>query len=274
MFLNDEQTCTKCGETKSLDAFYLDKSLKNGRRPDCKTCRCAVSKAWRVANPEHDKAIHRRKGLRKYNLTLERYNELLAAQDNKCAICGFNKQIGDRNLGVDHDHETGRVRGLLCHSCNVGIGHLGDGAEGVARALTYLQRTSGVDQRYAAAQKMEQRDIDSDRCASDVPGVRRRNLRRVCGTTPEQYDDLLAAQDGTCACCEADSPGRGENFFVDHDHNTVSVRGLLCYGCNLGIGLLGDSIESVQRALEYLKRSEIPAGAPPLPLDTVYALNG
>ena len=81
-------------------------------------------------------AEHHRSKLKKYGLTPADYNDLLARQSGVCGICG--KPPNGKALGVDHCHESGRVRGLLCNDCNIGIGKLGDTAEGVQRALRYL----------------------------------------------------------------------------------------------------------------------------------------
>lgn len=72
----------------------------------------------------------------KYGLTLADYNAMLAAQDMACAICG---QRSDKPLHVDHDHETGEVRGLLCNSCNTGLGFFKDRIRLLAAAIVYLE---------------------------------------------------------------------------------------------------------------------------------------
>jgi hypothetical protein len=78
---------------------------------------------------------------RDYGITQDQLNALVEFQDNKCGIC--MKTIGDTRatLNVDHDHRSGVVRGVLCSSCNTAIGRLGDDAEGVRRALYYLENT-------------------------------------------------------------------------------------------------------------------------------------
>jgi hypothetical protein len=89
--------------------------------------------------------------LRRYGITLEQYNALLAAQGGLCACC-HSKDIGRKGsragltLFVDHAHASGLIRGLVCHKCNVGIGSLGDTAAGVQRALLYLTKpdTAGI----------------------------------------------------------------------------------------------------------------------------------
>lgn len=72
--------------------------------------------------------------LRQYNLNYSTYLDLLNKQNNLCSICKQEKQ-----LYVDHNHETGEVRGLLCHKCNSGIGMLEDNPELTQRATEYLK---------------------------------------------------------------------------------------------------------------------------------------
>jgi hypothetical protein len=76
----------------------------------------------------------------RYGITPEEYDELLVSQNGVCAICGEECSTG-RRLSVDHDHETGRVRGLLCSKCNYGIGHLKT-VENLERAIDYLENKS------------------------------------------------------------------------------------------------------------------------------------
>ena len=80
-----------------------------------------------------------------YGITEEQYEAMLTVQGGRCAICRslptWNWPRDGRSqprLCIDHDHQTGKVRGLLCHACNVGIGNLGDDASRVRAALTYL----------------------------------------------------------------------------------------------------------------------------------------
>lgn len=73
----------------------------------------------------------------RYRLTLEEYDALLVAQDGRCAICREPKAEGE-HLHVDHCHETGNVRGLLCNSCNLGIAHMGEDPRLLHSAAVYL----------------------------------------------------------------------------------------------------------------------------------------
>lgn len=90
---------------------------------------------------------------------------------------------------------------------------------------------------------------------------RRRNDLAKYGMTVEQYEDMLANQGGVCAICGQDEPlahgrtGRKFRLSVDHCHATGNVRGLLCQKCNRAVGLLGDSIDLLEKAVAYLKGS-------------------
>jgi len=85
---------------------------------------------------------------RTYGLSIEEYNKLYEAQGGVCSICGHpetstNKKTGQLyNLSVDHNHKTGAVRGLLCYSCNVSLGHFKDDISKLLAAIEYLKKYS------------------------------------------------------------------------------------------------------------------------------------
>lgn len=213
-----EKTCLKCGETKSLDAFYRDKSRNDGRSVYCSVCR----KSWKQENAEqisaynkqyqaeyrqknrerlnaHDRAryaadpsrlerareyqrIHRDERskylrsyyqqnkdrltermaayytqnaealkkyarrahlLAKYGLTEDQYLEMMVGQEGKCAICGLPSD--KRHLTVDHCHTTGKIRSLLCGTCNTGLGSFKDSIDVLRRAIAYLEKHNSTD---------------------------------------------------------------------------------------------------------------------------------
>lgn len=148
------KTCSKCKEEKSVEDFY--KSSRYGYQAWCKKCNTQAQKDWRENSRDkyrnyHDKwyeenknsvlKASRDRALRKYGISEEEYSRLYVSQQGICAICGkpeTRKQNGKETLlCVDHDHETGRIRGLLCHTCNVGIGMLCT-AELLDKAYDYL----------------------------------------------------------------------------------------------------------------------------------------
>ena len=90
-----------------------------------------------AANPAKYAAWARVANLRKYGLTVETYDALSQSQNDTCAICN-SVCTGGRRLAVDHDHSTGKTRGLLCAGCNVSLGHLKDSPAVLSTALRYL----------------------------------------------------------------------------------------------------------------------------------------
>jgi len=100
------------------------------------------AKEWRKNNPERCKSYSLK---RYFGITLEEYEVMVEAQDGLCAICG-EKEFAKhhltneiRDLAVDHDHKTGKVRGLLCTNCNKGLGHFQDDIELIMAAGIYLE---------------------------------------------------------------------------------------------------------------------------------------
>ena len=103
----------------------------------CKRCTAAISTRKQFCG--HCLELKRREdALRRYELTVPEFDAMLQAQGGCCAICRKENADGGR-LHVDHDHDTGRVRGLLCRACNRGMGLLRDDPDRLAAAIHYLQ---------------------------------------------------------------------------------------------------------------------------------------
>jgi hypothetical protein len=99
-------------------------------------------RTWREQNATRTLANHLR---RNYGITLDEYNRMLIAQGGCCGICGKRKGGGrgqSTRLHVDHDHATGKARGLLCGTCNRGIGQFNDNPRLVRAAVRYLERNN------------------------------------------------------------------------------------------------------------------------------------
>lgn len=93
---------------------------------------------WRKDNPALYRAQHLR---RVYGMTLAEHDSILAAQGNKCATCPATEAGGRGNTWhVDHDHETGRVRGILCRGCNTALGLIKDSAATLRALADYVER--------------------------------------------------------------------------------------------------------------------------------------
>jgi hypothetical protein len=94
-------------------------------------------RTWRQNNPDK---VRNKKLMEDFGITLEEYNAMFEDQGGCCAICGTHQDELPKNLSVDHDHETGEVRGLLCGHCNLTIGHARESPEILASAIEYLRR--------------------------------------------------------------------------------------------------------------------------------------
>lgn len=97
---------------------------------------------WRKSNPDKIATYNRKQQLRRYGLTPERYAEMLEEQAHGCAICGDPPAEG-KILNVDHDHKSGKVRGLLCHGCNTALGAFRDDPIILHWAADYVEANRG-----------------------------------------------------------------------------------------------------------------------------------
>ena len=132
------KVCSKCGVKKERSEFHKDSARADGITSYCKPCKLKINQKWRGENPEGLLQSQRRtKRKRVYGVTPEEYDRILLDQNNQCAIC--KKTIG-HEASVDHNHETGQVRGLLCRNCNAGIGLLQDNSEVLRAAADYLDK--------------------------------------------------------------------------------------------------------------------------------------
>lgn len=96
------------------------------------------------------------------------------------------------------------------------------------------------------------------KCKScDAARKRNGGLKRLYGITPKQYEELFEKQKGLCAICESDHANNSRTngkLFVDHDHTTGEIRGLLCSSCNHALGLMKDNVGLLSRAISYLSK--------------------
>lgn len=155
------KTCFRCKITKELIAFSKDKKSKDGHCFDCKECKRKLFKKWYDANIDHvrkktietkeqrkqyyqnpvnKKRYHLARIKREFGIDIAEYERLIKEQNNKCAICGELESGRNTNLSVDHCHKTNKIRGLLCNTCNTGIGLLNDCPKTLQSAIQYLNK--------------------------------------------------------------------------------------------------------------------------------------
>ena len=162
------KACNNCGDVKPLDAFYANPRGRGGLRPECKECtkrrrrewyienskrEVERVRQWALANPDKiaerivaargsaQKRLSDRKSYlkRKYGMTIADYDRMHDEQGGVCAICS-EPRPEERTLHVDHDHETGVIRGLLCFRCNNALGDFREEYDLFQRAADYLDR--------------------------------------------------------------------------------------------------------------------------------------
>jgi len=132
--------------TKKIKEYSKEYYTKNAKE------RRAYNKQYAEKNREelrikgleyykNNKEKHRNSTLKvKYGISLEEYNVLFEKQEYKCAICGIEKSENGKTLHCDHNHKTGKVRGLLCFKCNTGLGNFNDNVEVLLKAISYLNK--------------------------------------------------------------------------------------------------------------------------------------
>ncbi len=136
--------CQSCKRDLPASEYHSFIDSRDGLQSKCKSCVRTLRQKKRSENPDHYYGIRLE---RVFGISLEEYQEMEKNQDYKCAICnttdpGTRKSKGalKSHFAVDHDHQTGEIRGLLCSKCNAAIGLLGDNLEGLEAATAYLRK--------------------------------------------------------------------------------------------------------------------------------------
>jgi len=146
--------CSKCRLIKPIEDFYKDKRAMDGRSSQCKKCKDKMTAKWRSTHLSNRAEYHknyrelkrdrlnetarRHHYLRRYGMTKEEALALTKLAGGKCQICGdrFSKE---NPAHIDHDHNTGIVRGVLCRCCNSGLGLFKDSPDVLKLAVEYLK---------------------------------------------------------------------------------------------------------------------------------------
>lgn len=140
------KVCSKCGVTKPVSEYWKRGAGRKGLQTQCKQCQLERRRVWNANNPEASRQVSRVRNLARYSLTPEQYEQMLARQGGKCAICFTSDPGGQGQWHVDHDHaccedkkSCGQcVRALLCRSCNTGLGQFQDDPDLLLAAIAYL----------------------------------------------------------------------------------------------------------------------------------------
>lgn len=133
------KTCKKCQRELELSAFGKNKQYKDGLMSTCRTCVNA-----KIRKQYYDSKQHRNlKYLSRYGITLEEVEAMAIKQNSLCPICdkecGFLMGNRANAFVVDHCHDTGKIRGLICSTCNRAMGFMRDNPELLRKAAAYLE---------------------------------------------------------------------------------------------------------------------------------------
>lgn len=165
--MKDALVCTICSIIKPMDNFYRDKTKPFGYHQNCKQCQakrvkakrkqdmvwrqkqCERSKKWRLENPERNYRSVRNATLKiKYGITFDQYVEMFNKQGCQCAVCGEKESKGYGKMAVDHDHITGKIRGILCQPCNTSIGKMQENPVLIRKLAEYIEKNGDLSESY------------------------------------------------------------------------------------------------------------------------------
>lgn len=215
-FLPDENLCNDCYKERSKRYYNNHKDhIKRKVREYAVTNEDKVKesgKRYRRSNKNRIKLYFVKWA---YNLSPEEYELLLQNNNGFCPICNIKSE----NLCIDHDHNTKRVRGMICSSCNLGLGNFHDDIDYLKKCIKYLTKLNNCNVKYDSKKIRKEQKIWLDK-----------------------YNNK-------CGIC-----GRKEKLGVDHDHQNGFIRGVLCNTCNLGLGIFEDSLTNIGNAISYLER--------------------
>lgn len=140
--------CNKCKTEKEVSEFYIDNYHKRFNPQHvsyysgyCKVCSKAKQIAYRKKNPAKGKDIDL---FQSFGIRFEDYKNIYDLQNGCCAICLRHSSEFKRQLSVDHCHETGKIRGLLCIACNTSLGKFNDDIETLKRCISYLEKNKST----------------------------------------------------------------------------------------------------------------------------------
>jgi hypothetical protein len=180
-----------------------------------------------------------------FKITTDVYFKMLSQQNNCCAICNRHEKEFNKKLSIDHNHDTKQIRGLLCTTCNHGIGLLQENINLIYKTISYLNKPSLQFTKDIINKKYTTKDVEyySDRC-----------FKKRYGINFQDYINILQIQENCCGVCSLPKEQYHKNMAVDHCHETGDIRGILCNNCNAGMGCFGDNPETLLNAINYLTK--------------------
>lgn len=155
----DKKVCRKCDNKLDISEFRINAVSKKGLpiyRSYCYKCQLSANTSWRSKRKESKEDYERyvrNETLRPYGINVDDYNRMFKEQGGKCKICESTTPKSKRNkhFYIDHDHKTGKVRGLLCNRCNSGLSCFEDTPAFLSNAIKYLEYNFSKNTQLEAA---------------------------------------------------------------------------------------------------------------------------
>lgn len=143
------KVCKICQQEKSNEMYPKGAGCKDNLRPECKVCFYESRKNYNKLNRAKINEWKRKSSIRrKLNISIQDYELMFSSQDGKCRIClttnpnGEDKNGTKKHFAIDHCHKTNKIRGLLCNTCNTGLGLFNDSVERLTEAIEYLRQNN------------------------------------------------------------------------------------------------------------------------------------
>lgn len=246
-------------------------SIKGRGRTNCNYINCDGKSEYGLLCRKHHKVVNRNnprfrckiidcgevvitKGLchkhevatRRYGIDHKTLSNMIGESTGICKIC--NQKPGQKGLHIDHDRKCcdkigscgSCVRDLICYRCNVALAHINEDYALMKKALEYLTRD------YSILHIKDERHVDPSTTSWD-------HRWRKYQVGLNRYRYLEESHDGKCAICQKEW---GE-MHIDHDHQTGKIRGALCRECNLYLGDVKDSNDTILSMIQYVKRHKM-----------------
>jgi len=187
---------------------------------------------------------------KRYRITLYDKQQIYKKQNGLCKICCVPIPMDSISCCIDHNHNTGKIRGILCNRCNFALGMCKDDVLILQAAIRYL----------TVEKKIYFFDNNKNVKIEYIIGSQEHNINNGLkyrhGIGLENKQQIYNEQNGLCKICSLFMTFVGHNCCIDHDHKTNKIRGLLCGTCNLLLGLFKDDVIILQNAINYLLADE------------------
>lgn len=201
-----------------------------------------------IYSRKHKNRLEKIRKEKTYGLNENEEKMILIKQNNKCAISGLTLNEG---YDIDHCHKTGKVRGLLNHNINIGLGLFKDNPELLQKAIDYLQNFDHQNKikQICESNKHLYNIVDPNWCRK----LYKKNwhLKDSYGISLYDWNDIKLLQNNLCILNDEIC----NNLVLDHCHNTGKIRGLIKKEYNMGLGVFKDNIEYLKNSIKYLKEN-------------------